>query len=256
MNSHGFKRAPALAALALVAVIAGCEKQEARDRDEGVVASDSSREGSSQVRLVNVVPSDAAVDVYADDSAVFTGVAYKAVTPYQNLKDNLVTLELRPTGAAPGDTTEPLAQNREMLANGDRYTVVVLPAEGDGKPTLRVLEEPTDPGEAGKARIRFVNAAPGVETFDVYVPGSTDPFFDDVDFRTEAGFKDMNAGAGEIVVRADDDGPVLITLPERSFEAGKTYTFVVTRKNADSKDLEVITIEDDFPAATTVPPVN
>ena len=249
MSYHGPKRAPAFAAIALVAVIAGCEKREAADRDDGLVASDSSREGVSMVRLINAVPSDAAVDVFADDSAVFSGVAYKAVTPYHNLKDNLVTLELRPSGAMAGDTTEPLAQNREMLANGDRYTVVVLPASGDDNPTLRVLEEPTDLGEAGKARIRFVNAAGGLETFDVFVPGSTDPFFDDVDFRTEAGFKDLDAGTGQIVVRADDNGPVLLTLPERSFEAGKTYTFVVLRKALNSKDVEVVTIEDDRPAA-------
>jgi hypothetical protein len=200
------------------------------------------------VRLVNAAPSDAAVDVFADDTPVFSGVAYKAVTPYQNLKDNLITLALRPAGSAPGDTSKPLAENREMLANGDRYTVVVLPADKDGNPTLRVLEEPTDSGEAGKARIRFVNAAQGVETFDVYVPGSTDAFFDDVDFRTEAGFKDMDAGSGQITVRADDNGPVLLTLPERTFEAGKTYTFILTNKSAGSRELEVVTIEDDIPA--------
>lgn len=250
MHYQRSRRAPVFAALALIAVIAGCEKRDGTaDRDDAVVASDSSREGSSMVRLINAVPSDAAIDVFADDSAVFSGVAYKTVTPYQNLKDNLVTFELRPAGAVPGDTTEPLAQNREMLANGDRYTVVVLPAEDEGNPTLRVLEEQTDAGEAGKARIRFVNAAPGVETFDVFVPGSTDAFFDDVDFRTEAGFKDMDAGTGQIVVRGDDDGPVLLTLPERTFEAGKTYTFVLTRKTAKAGELEVVTIEDNVPVS-------
>lgn len=241
-------RAPAFAALALAAVIAGCEKRDNTDTADGVVASDSSREGSSFVRLVNAVPSDVAIDVFADDAAVFSGVAFKTVTPFQTLKDNLVTLELRPTGSAAGDTTEPLAQNREMLANGDRYTVVILPAEGDGNPTIRVLEEPTDSGEAGKARIRVVNAAQGVETFDVFVPGSTDPFFDDVDFRTEAGFKDMDAGTGKIVIRADDGGPVLVTLPERNYEAGKTYTFILTNKSPASRELEVVTVEDDVPA--------
>lgn len=248
MHFKAFKRAPALAALALIAVTAGCDKRNKADDNDGVVASDSSREGSSMVRLVNAAPSDVAVDVFADDTPVFSGIAYKAVTPYQNLKDNLVTLALRPAGAAPGDTAKPLAENREMLANGDRYTVVVLPADDDGKPTLRVLEEPTDSGEAGKARIRFVNAAQGVETFDVFVPGSTDAFFDDVDFRTEAGFKDMDAGSGQIIVRADDNGPVLLTLPERTFEAGKTYTFILTNKAPGSKELEVVSIEDDVPA--------
>lgn len=253
MHFKDFKRAPALAVLALAAVIAGCEKRGgADDTTDGVVASDSSREGSSMVRLVNTVPSDVAVDVFADDVAAFTGIGFMTVTPYQSLKDNLVTLELRSSGSVPGDTTEPLAQNREMLSDGDRYTVVVLPpADKDGEPTLRVLEEPTDSGDVGKARIRFVNAARGVETFDVFVPASTDPFFDDVDFRTEAGFKDLDAGTTRIVVRADDGGPILLTLPERSFEAGKTYTFILTNKSATGRMLEVVTIEDDVPAPAT-----
>jgi hypothetical protein len=246
-------RAPGFAALALLALIAGCEKRSDTDATpDGAVASDSSREGSAMVRLVNAVPSASPVDVFADDAPAFSGIAFKTVTPYETLKDNLVTLELRASGAAAADSTEPLAQNREMLSDGDRYTVVVLPAAGDNdKPTLRVLEEPTDAGDAGKARLRVVNAARGVETFDVFVPASTDPFFDDVDFATEAGFKDMDAGAGSIVIRADDGGPVLLTLPERSFEAGKTYTIILTNKSAESRQLEAVTIEDEVP----IPPV-
>jgi hypothetical protein len=200
------------------------------------------------MRLVNAVPSDAAVDVCADEDPAFSGVAFMTVTPYKSVKDNLVTLELRAAGSVPGDSAEPVAQNREMLSDGDRYTVVVLPAaEPDDKPTLRVLEEPTDAGEAGKARLRVVNAARGVETFDVYLPTSNDPFFDDVDFRTEAGFKDMDAGTQRIVIRADDNGPVLLTLPERTFEAGKTYTFILTNKSATGRALEVVSIEDEVP---------
>ena len=81
----------------------------------------------------------------------------------------------------------------------------------------------------------------------MFVPGNNDPFFDDVDFGTEAGFKDMDAGAGRIVVRGDDGGPVLLTLPERTFEAGKTYTIVLTNKAAGARELEALTIEDELP---------
>lgn len=251
MHFNDFKRAPAFAALALLALTAGCEKRNGTDdTTDGSVASDSSREGSSMVRLVNTVPSDMAVNVFADDTPAFSDVSFMTVTPYRTLKDNLVTLELRAPGSVPGDTAGPIAQNREMLSDGDRYTVVVLPADDvDGEPTLRVLEEPTDAGEAGKARLRVVNAARGIETFDVYLPSTADPFFDDVDFRTEAGFKDMDAGAGRIVIRADDNGPVLLTLPERTFEAGKTYTIILTHKSPTSRELEVVTIVDDVPVA-------
>ncbi len=243
-----YKRAPAFAALALMAAIAGCEKRAADDL--GTVASDSSREGSAMVRLVNTVPSDAAVDVFADDAAAFSAVTFKTVTPFKPVKDNLVTFELRPSPASAADSVEPLAQNREILGDGNRYTIIVLPAVGDGdEPTLRVLEEPDDATEAGKARLRVVNAARGIESFDVYLPASAEPFFDDVNFGTEAGFKSMDAGSGRVVIRGDDNGPVLFTVPERTFEAGRTYTIVVTNKSVGSTEIEAMTIEDDQPVA-------
>jgi hypothetical protein len=245
-----FTRAPLVAGLALLALTAGCEKRNGTDDTaDGTVASDSSRGGSSMIRVVHadaVVPS---IDVAADDVRPFTGVAFKTVTPFKSISDNLVEFEIRAAGSPATDSVAPLAENREMMSDGDRYTLVVLPPEVDDsskKVRLRVLEEPTDAGDANKARIRFVNAARGVETFDVFTPASTtDPFFDDVDFGTEAGFKDMDAGSARLVVRGDDNGPVLLTLPERAYTAGKTYTFVLTNRSAGAKQLEVITIEDE-----------
>jgi hypothetical protein len=246
---YSTRKLSTVATLAALVVLAGCEKRQA-DQAEEQIASDSSREGHSMVRLVNAVAGPTTVDVYADDANTFTGVEFKTVTPYKTVKDNLVTFELLPTGAAPGDTTaKPLAENREMLSDGDRYTLVVIPANQETEaPTLRVLEEPTDAGTAGKARLRVVNAARGVETFDVYTPGSEDVFFDDVDFATEAGFKDFDAGSGTIVLRADDNGPVILTVPERAWEAGKTYTIIVTNKGTSGRKLDAITIEDETPA--------
>ncbi|MEO8201076.1 MAG: DUF4397 domain-containing protein [Gemmatimonadota bacterium] len=247
-------RVTALAGLAIVAVLAGCDNKK-NDTAADLPASDSSvHQGSSMVRLVNAVPSTEAVDLYADDADAFTGVAFKSVTPFKGIRDNMVTFRLRPTGSSVSDTTEPIAENREMMSDGDRYTVVVLPgdpADSGSHPKLRVLEEPTDAGDATKARIRFVNAARGLKSFDVFVPGNSDAFFDDVDFGTEAGYKDMAATSGVIQVRADNAPTVLLKVPERSFDAGKTYTIIITNKSATGRQLEAITIEDEVPAATT-----
>jgi hypothetical protein len=242
---NDFKRASAVAALALITVLAGCDRKQA-DTNE-TVASDSSREGSSMVRVVHADPNVASVDIVADESPAFTGVAFRTVTPYKGVKDNLVQFEVIEAGTPLSDSTKPLAENREMLSDGDRYTIVVLPPEGNdttNRARLRVLEEPTDPGDATKARLRVVNAAKGIETVDVYTPGTTDPFFDDVDFGTEAGFKDFNAGSSRIVIRRDDNGPVLFTVPERNWEAGRTYTIVLTNKSTSSNQVDALVIED------------
>jgi Domain of unknown function (DUF4397) len=245
------KRVAAAAAFALIAFTAGCDKRNTDDVADGTVASDSSREGSSMVRVVNANPTDAALDVTADDTPAFAGVAFKTVTPYQSVKDNLVEFEVRPAGASLADSVKPLAQNREMLSDGDRYTLIILPPAPDDSlenVNLRVLEEPTDAGDAGKARIRVVNAARGIATFDLFVPSSTEPFFDDVDFGTEAGFKDLDAGSTRLVIRGDDNGPVLLTLPEQAYGMGRTYTIVVTNKSPNSRELEAVLIEDEVAA--------
>lgn len=245
------KRVSAFAGLAMLVVLAGCDNKKNDTTADLPAGSDSSHQGQSMVRVVNAVPTPEALDVFTDDANTFNGVAFKTVTPFKGIRDNMVTFKLRPAGSAASDTTEPLAENHEMMSDGDRYTVVVLPADAsdkDGHPKLRVLEEPTDAGDAGKARIRFVNAARGLKSFDVFVPGNNDPFFDDVDFGTEAGYKDMDATSGVIQVRADNGPTVLLKVPQRSFEAGKTYTIIVTNKSADGQQLEAVTIEDEVAA--------
>jgi len=246
-------RMTTLAGLALMVVLASCDNKK-NETVSDLPASDSSvHQGSSMVRLVNAVPSTEAVDLYADDANAFTAVAFKTVTPFVGVRDNMVTFRLRPSGSAATDTIAPLAENREMMSDGDRYTVVVLPgdpADSASQPKLKVLEEPTNAGDAGKARIRFVNAARGLKSFDVFVPGNADAFFDDVDFGTEAGYKDMDATTGIIQVRADNQPAVLLKVPQRSFDAGKTYTIIITNKSATGRQLEALTIEDEVPAAT------
>lgn len=253
------RRFSTFSGLAMLVVLAGCDNKKNDTVADLPAGSDSSHQGQSMVRVVNAVPSTEAVDVFTDDANTFSGVAFKAVTPFKAIRDNMVTFKLRAPGAV-SDSTEPLAENHEMMSDGDRYTVVVLPADATdqgGHPKLRVLEEPTDAGDAGKARIRFVNAARGLKSFDVYVPGSTDAFFDDVDFGTEAGYKDMDATTGVIQVRADNAATVLLKVPQRSFEAWKTYTIIVTNKSATASQLEAVTIEDEVAprdAGATVAP--
>ncbi|MEO8294517.1 MAG: DUF4397 domain-containing protein [Gemmatimonadota bacterium] len=243
------------AGLAIVAILAGCDNK----RNDQTVAdlpagSDSSHQGASMVRVVNAVPSPTALTVATDDANTFASVTFKTVTPFQPIRDNLVTFKLRPGDASVSDTTKPLAENHEMMSDGDRYTVVVLPAPADDNdegPKLRVLEEPRDAGSPGMARLRFVNAARGVKSFDVFAPGSTDAFFDNVDFGSEAGYKDFGATSAVLQVRADNGSAVLLKLPQRSFEAGKTYTIIITNKSAVGRQLEAITIEDDPMAANS-----
>jgi hypothetical protein len=234
------------AGLALLAALANCKDRQ--DRAE-TPAADSSRQGQAMIRVVNADASSKSVDIMADDANAFTAVDFKSVTQYQAVNDNFVTFKVHPGGVAADSVT---AENREMLSDGDRYILVVVPGDkAGGKPSLKVLEEPND-RDSTKARVRVVNAARGVAEFDVYVPGQKDPFIDDVDFASEAGFKDLDPQTGALQIRANDGPRVLLDLPSRAWEAGQAYTIVVTNKSPNGNRqnlLEAIVIEDE--AGTT-----
>jgi hypothetical protein len=240
---HAYLKRVPLAGLALLVALGGCKDRQ--DRAE-TPAADSSRQGQAMIRVVNADAGSKSVDIMADDANAFTAVDFKSVTQYQAVNDNFVTFKVHPGGVAADSVT---AENREMLSDGDRYILVVVPGDKAGdKPKLKVLEEPSDRGDSTKARVRVVNAARGVDEFDVYVPGQTDPFIDDVDFASEAGFKDLAPQTGALQIRANDGPRVLLDLPSRAWEAGQAYTIVVTNKSGSGNrqnTLEAIVVEDE-----------
>jgi hypothetical protein len=231
-----------IAAAALLAASTACSKTQT-DRPvvsttgTGAASTSASGDsaaarGKSMVRLVNAVPGQN-VDVTGDELPVFTGIAWKTVTPYVEVRDNVVKFRLR----APGrDST--LAENTETLADGHRYTIVVLPGE-HGERSMRVLRDEVVP-DPGKARIRVVNAAPDLGQLDVAVAGARDALFDDVDYGHEAGPKDVDPMAASIDIRSDRAGsPVRVR--NMTIAAGRSYTIVVAGRRGG---FETITFDD------------
>lgn len=229
------------ASLAALTLLAGCK---GRDDSANLPAADSARQGMAMVRVVNAAPQATTIDLLADDSAIFNAVSFKTVTPYRGIAENFVTFRLG-TGdsAAPADSGE-MATNREMMSDGNRYTVVALPGDSPDDPAqLMVLDEPNDAGTAGKARIRFVNAAQGTDEFDVFAPGREEALIDDVGFDSEAGYQELDPMTGSLEIRANDARRALLTIPSRTWEAGRAYTVIVV--NAPSgRGLDAIVVED------------
>jgi len=192
-------------------------------------------QGRSMVRLVNALPANQSIDVSGDDRTIFSAVSYKKVTPYVEVKDNRVTFKLFP---AAKDSS--IADNSEMMADGNRYTIVALPDDKGGA-TMRILRDEVVP-DSGKARIRVINASPGVKDADVALQGQKDPLFSDIDYKSEAGYKDITPVTATVEIRGDDPNSKPILLKNVHFEAGKAYTIVLT--GWKTKPVEVITFDD------------
>jgi hypothetical protein len=192
-------------------------------------------EGKSMIRLVNALPDRSPVSLTAGDSALFTGVEAKAVTPYKEIQRNIVDFKLR----GPADST--IANNHETMADGARYTIVALPDDNGAGARLRVLKDEVVP-DAGKARIRLINATAGDHKVDLAVRGARETLFSGVRRGVEAGYKDVDPTTETLEVRSDEHGTKPVTIKDLQLQPGRAYTIVLVGKR--SGGIDAITFDD------------
>jgi len=238
------------AAVSVLVLNAACDKRPetgaVTSRTEGGTtaapsAETAERRDRSLVRVVNAIPGGKPIDIYAGDSAAFSDVAYKKVTPFHQMERNASSFQIK---AAPDG--KPLAENREAMADGGHYTIIAMLDEGGpDKRNLRVLNDDFAPVPGDKARLRLVNAIPGEDDLTLKLRGFDDELFSDVAFKREAGWKDVDPFVGTLVLLNGDE-KVIATLAEMKVMGGKSYTLVAAgRRNR----AEVIKIEDDVKQA-------
>jgi hypothetical protein len=190
------------------------------------------------VRVVNAIPGGSPISIWAGDSTAFSAVAYKKATAYREIPDNMFNFQIKN-----GADGKALAENRENLKDGGHYTIVALPDQGGAdKRNLRVLDDELKPVSPDKARVRFINGVPSDTDVDLVLHGREDALFDGVNFKSEAGWSELDPMAGTLEVRPDNGKTVLATLANVKLEGGKTYTFVLSGKPGGK--LELIQIED------------
>lgn len=190
------------------------------------------RKDMSLVRMINALPMTSGVEVSADDKSLFTNVDYKAVTPYIELKDNIARFRVK---SGKSDTT--IASNNEMMMDGSRYTVVALP-EKDGGVRLRVLHDEIVP-DVGKVRLRVVHGIKGAGEIDVLMLNRKDAIFDNVNFASEAGYKELDPMDGTLIIRADGTNRQLFK-KEMKFVAGHSYTIVLAGTSGQRVDAIIV----------------
>ena len=234
-------------ALATFTMAAAC----GGDRDTGAVSSTTAGGTSSApaaeaveerdnalVRVVHAIPRGGAVNIFAGDSAAFEGVEYRTVTPFKEMPDDYFGFRI----VKGSDPEAELATNREKLDDGGHYTIVALPDEGGaGKANLRVLNDDLKPVTDGKARVRVIHAITNGPEVDLFVRGQDDAIFDGINFRKEAGWKEIDPVTGTLELRPQGKRNTLARVPNVAMQAGRTYTYVVAGTPAK---VDVIAIED------------
>jgi len=201
-------------------ILAGCGGDKTKDAvvstTKGVKTTSESgdsaaKRGRSLVRLVNAMPGGP-LDLTTEDRATFVNVSFKSVTPFR-------------IRANDGDSV--LANNTETVADGSRYTIIAMPT-ADGTVSLRVIRDEVVP-DSGKARIRIIQATPGLSDVDVALSGQKDLVFDNVKYGAEAGYKDVTPATATLEFRMGDPPHVTVPLRLKTMElaAGRAYTVVI-----------------------------
>lgn len=224
------------AGVALTAIIAGCRDaqtdKEVTTRTSGgdaavSMSGDSAdKRGMALVRVLNAVPGGSRLVVRADRDHQLTAADYKKVTEYQPIDRNWVTFEI---GASGDSVFEPLSTNREMLTDGHRYTIVVMRDSAKGYETRVLRDEISD--DSTTARVRVIHAARGVDEVNLVRRGG-DTLLDGVNFTMEAGYRAIEPWTGTLEIRSESGNRLLLSIPNVSLQAGRSYTIVLTRNAA------------------------
>jgi Domain of unknown function (DUF4397) len=221
-------------------------------------AKEVEKRGKTLVRFIHAMPGNPVLDVFADDAKAFVNITYKTVTPYKELAGKLpptptvaevsapsnklqFTFRIRPVAH---DTTPPLAENSEVLTPGNHYTVIALPGAEGKKPSLKITSDDLTPARSDKARVRVIHASSDAGEVDVYAKERDKALFDGVNFESEAGYKEVEPMTATLEVRPKGKKNTLATASKVKWEAGKTYTIIVTGRAKGAPKLEAITVED------------
>ena len=113
--------------------------------------------------MIHAAPGTAAVNVFVDGNVALANIPYQGASSYGTVASGTHTVNIE-AAATPGATIA----SAQPPFNGATDTSIVLTGT-TGATTAIVLNDNNLPGSAGRARVRFVNVAPGLGAVDVYV---------------------------------------------------------------------------------------
>jgi hypothetical protein len=224
-------------------VMAGCNRTNtATSQGEASrEAPTASNTGIAFVRYVSAVDAHSGTDLYFGDMRLFSTADAKTPTEYKQVPAERRDFILREAGKADSAAFE---KNSEGLGEGKHYTVVVY-EDQDAKPVLRVFNDDESAPAAGKAKLRVIHAAPGLDPVNVYAPGHKDKLAGESRFSTVSTWQEVNPVNGPLEVQVGSGRTGRMTrVPDSRIEAGKLYTLVVKGGAKSPEKLDVVEMVD------------
>ncbi|GAA2622349.1 hypothetical protein Adu01nite_01540 [Paractinoplanes durhamensis] len=196
-----------------------------------LLASPARAAGDGYVRLAHLSPDTPAVDVYLKSTTgavkpqTFKGVAYGAMSAYLRLPTGNYQVAMRKAGAAA--STKPVLTTDVDVADGGAYTVAGVGRFADLG--LRVLQDDLRLPDAGKSKIRIIQASVKAPVLDV-AGQNGNKIAEGVAFATTTDYRELNPGKWSVQVVPTGGGRTSV-LP-CTLGAGSVYSLIVL----DDKD--------------------
>jgi uncharacterized protein (DUF2141 family) len=229
---------PALLAMSACDTANRAAHNTERAVDEGTRArTRDANTGVAYVRFVDGYAKPA--NLYFGDQKEFSG-EYKSVTDYKSVPAERREFALRDDAHATGD---PLAKNSEGLDNGKYYTVVAW-SDKDGSGNLRVVNDTESAPDSGKAKIRIIHAAPGMDAIELYAGGHKDKIAGESRFTSSSTWQQVDPVTGPLELRTSNKNDKPVRISNVTLQPGKMYTFVVFGGEKAGDKVTVIPIVD------------
>ena len=193
--------------------------------------------GIAHVRFLHAATGVGAVDIYArEGEKIKTGLAYKGLTDYTEVKSGKMALKVTATGKM-----EALITDAATLTKDKWYTIAACMDKAT--PMLMLINESSGKDYPDKARVRVVNLVSGSEGVAVTKPstraadGSANFLSKPVLFGKSASktVKPMT----ETVQFRDAAGKMLKEMPAIKMDAGERYSAFVIGKSDGTGDTAV-----------------
>lgn len=185
------------------------------------------------IRFFNADAHRTPITVYSQKQAVFSGVAYKMITPYQEIERGYSQFTLRHDG------DKDLAATRRELFPGRHYTLISIPTK-KAEARLESFSDNLGRIDPGQARVRLINATASVKDLDLYIRSTSTRVLRGSGGGDIVSFAEMYAA--DVEIRADNK-PATGSLADLKVEPGKLYTFIAVD---DGGKLDVVQIVDEL----------
>ncbi len=211
-----------VAALLGAAPLAGCK------RKSGVAAS-AQTNGNPRVRVVHALVDGPAVDVYASNVKIVSGLAYKADTGYLAALPGTFTV----CATAAGSNETVYGPVPVTLAAATDYTVVVAGTIAGKNVRPLILTDDKMPPLAGRARVRVVHAAaPDAPPVDLLLNERV--AVSNLKFGQATGaYAEFAAGAYQLKIASVGGETALLGPLPLTLAAGRTYTLLLLGRTTD-----------------------